>query len=129
MVKEENMSAIIFIKASISIFFFSQLIFYTTKYIYLAFQIIPEEKIRSNFINSWKSSFFMLAYLFSLVLLWCPTIIQKDFFSNPLPTLIAAVIASLILATLLANSALQPSRSIVISQKILDFLEKKRKNN
>jgi len=44
MVKEENMSAIIFIKASISIFFFSQLIFYTTKYIYLAFQIIPEEK-------------------------------------------------------------------------------------
>lgn len=123
------MSAIIFIKISFSIFFFSQLIFHAGKYIYLAFQVTPEEKLRSNFINSWKSSFFMLAYFFSLVLLWCPTIIQRDFFSNPVPTLVAAVIVSLILATLLANSALQPSRSIIFSQKILDFLEKKRKNS
>jgi predicted ABC-type exoprotein transport system permease subunit len=90
------------------------------------FQVTPEEKLNSNFRKAWINSFFVLIYFSSLMLLWFPTVFQSDFFSNPLPTLTIVIVTSLIFATLLANSAMQSSRSIIFAQKAIYFLKKKK---
>jgi cytochrome bd-type quinol oxidase subunit 2 len=115
-------SGILILKMLFSVFLLNLGIRYGLKYIELAFEIVPQDQLRSHFRQAWISSFWILVSLFALWVMWFPTMLQPDFFSAPLPTLVVAIIASIILATALANSANNASESIHFWQKVITRL-------
>lgn len=125
------MNAIVFIKLMVSIFLLNIFVTLVAKYIYLVFQRVSEDKLRSYFGRMWIYGFLISMNLFGLIIIWFPKLFHDDFFTNPIPTFIFVVVASLIFATVGAISAKQPSNSVVVLKKIQkelkSFVDKKDK--
>lgn len=119
------MSAIIFIKIMVSVFLLNILVWIGARYFFLVFQRITENELRHYFGKMWIYGFAISIVIFCMILIWFPTLFHEDFFSNPLPTLVFVLIASLVFATVGAISARQPSSSAVALKKLQNELHKK----
>ena len=113
------MNLILSIKIIASVFLSIAVLRFSLKYGFVALQIVPKEELRSLFRISWINSFCMLICIFGLVLLWSPSILIKD----PVSTLGVMIIASLFLATMLANSATGPSESVIFWERVISELK------
>ncbi|MFT3895692.1 MAG: hypothetical protein QM730_29070 [Anaerolineales bacterium] len=123
------MFGILILKIIFSVFLFNWLFRYGLKYIELAFRIVDQDQLHSHFRQAWVSSFWMLLSIFGLFLVWFPTVLQSNFLSNPVPTLVVAVLASVFLATALAKSAKDASESVNFWRRVRDGLGQEKKSD
>jgi hypothetical protein len=119
------MYPIVIIKLVFTFYLLNLLLVSGGKYIWLALQIVPENEIKNYYKDAWKHCFKFLVSLFSLILIWFPDFIQKDFYSNPIPTFVFIIVVCFVFATIGANSARKNSISANTIKKILSKFDDK----
>lgn len=87
-------------------------------YVCIAVSNTSEDEIRKMYWRSWRRGFTFLIGLFILAIVWYPNFLQKNFYSNPTPTLVFIFIVSIVLATLGAKSATQSAVSTKTLRKV-----------
>lgn len=115
-------------KLIVSLFVFLLAVILFFKRITLAALIIPnvEGKLEKYFIMIFLCDFSISISCFTVILLWVPTTVQKNFFVDPYPAIVGSIVCSVIFALVGAYGAINPTRTIRLLRKLKNV--KKRKN-